>query len=84
MGWIPRFGSLRIVHPFILALNFVTFMGILSPILRRNVVYTCWPSLFLIFLCFTNFILGILSFSANIHLSVSAYLGTSVVIGLPH
>jgi hypothetical protein len=41
MGWIPRWGSLCIVHPFVLALNFVTpYMGILFPILRRNGVAT--------------------------------------------
>jgi hypothetical protein len=37
--WIPRCGSLWIVHPFVLAPNFVSvtpFMGILFPILRRN------------------------------------------------
>ena len=36
MGWIPRWGSLWIVHPFVLASNFVSvtpFMGILFPIL---------------------------------------------------
>jgi hypothetical protein len=64
MGWIPRWGSLWIVHPFILAPNFVTpSMGILFPILRRNEVSTCWSS-FLIFLCSANCILGILSFWA--------------------
>jgi hypothetical protein len=35
-------------------------------------------------LCFANCILGILSFWANIHLSVSAYQVTSFVIGLSH
>ena len=87
MGWIPGWGSLWIVHPFVLAPNFVSvtpFMGILFPILRRNEVSTHWSSLFLIFLCFANCILGILSFWANIHLSVSAYQVTSFVIGLPH
>jgi hypothetical protein len=57
MGWIPRWGSLWIIHPFILAPNFVSvtpFMGILFPILRRNEVPTHWSSLFLIFLCFAN------------------------------
>ena len=87
MGWIPGWGSLWIVHPFILAPNFVSvtpFMGILFPILRRNEVSTHWSSLFLIFLCFANCILGVLCFWANIHLSVSAYLMTSFVIGLSH
>jgi hypothetical protein len=35
MGWIPGWGSLRIVHPFVLAPNFVSatpFIGILFPI----------------------------------------------------
>ena len=87
MGWIPGWGSLWIVHPFVLAPNFVSvtpYMGILFSILRKNEVSTCWSSLFLIFLCFENCILGVLCFWANIHLSVSAYLMTSFVIGLPH
>jgi hypothetical protein len=86
MGWIPGWGSLWTIHPFVLAPNFVSVtpsMGILFSILRRNEVSTCWSSLFLIFLCFANCILGILSFWANIHLPVSAYQVTSFVIGLP-
>jgi hypothetical protein len=85
--WIPGWGSLWIVHPFILAPNFVSitpFIGILFPILRKNEVSTHWSSLFLIILCFANCILGVLCSWANIHLSVSAYLMTSFVIGLPH
>ena len=76
MGWIPGWGSLWIVHPFVLAPNFVSvtpFMGILFPILRRNEVSTHWSSLFLIFLCFANCILGVLCFWANIYLTVSEY-----------
>ena len=87
MGWISRWSSLWIVHPFVLTPNFVSvtpFMAILFPILKRNEVYTCWSSLYLIFLCFANCICGILSFWTNIHLSVSAYLMTSFVIRLPH
>jgi hypothetical protein len=87
MGWIPGWGSLWIVHPFVPAPNFVSvtpFMDILFPILRRNEVFTHWSSLFWVFLCFANCILGVLCFLANIHLSVSAYLMTSFVIGLPH
>jgi hypothetical protein len=87
MGWIPRWGRLWIVHPFILAPNFVSvtsFMDILFPILRRNEVSTHCSSLFLIFLYFVNCILGVLCFWANSHLSVSAYLMTSFMIGLPH
>jgi hypothetical protein len=87
MGWIPIWGNLWMIYPFILAPNFASVspsMGILFLILRRNEVSTGWSSFFLIFLCFTNCILGILSFWANIHLSVSAYHVTSFVIGLPH
>jgi hypothetical protein len=87
MGWIRGWGSLWIVHPFILAPNFVSVissMGILFPILRSNEVSTHWSSLFLIFLCFANCILDVLCFWANIHLSMSVYLMTSFVIGLPH
>ena len=87
MGWIPRWGSLWMVHPFVLVPNFVSVtpsMGILFPILRRNEVSTRWSFLFLIVLCFVSCILGVLCFWANIHLSVSAYLMTPFVIGLPH
>jgi hypothetical protein len=54
------------------------------PILRRNKVPTLWSSFFLSFMCFVNCILGILNFSANIPLSVSAYHVCFFVIGLPH
>jgi hypothetical protein len=84
MGWIPRWGILWMVHPFVSAPNFISVtpsMGILLPILRRNEVSTCWSSFFLIFLCFANCILDILSFWANIHLLVSAYQVSTFVIG---
>jgi hypothetical protein len=87
MGWIPRWGSLWMVHHLISAPNFVSVtpsMGILFPILRRNEVSMHWSSFFLIFLCFTNCILDILNFWINIHLSVSAHQVNSFVIGLPH
>jgi hypothetical protein len=87
MGWIPRWGSLWMVYPFLSAPNFVSVtpsMGILFPILKRNEVSTIHSSFFLIFWCFTNCILGILSFWANIYLSVSVYQVCSFVIGLPH
>jgi hypothetical protein len=70
------------VHPFTLAPNFVSVtpsMGILFPILRSNEVSTHCSSFFLIFLCFANCILAILSFWANILLSVSAYQVTSCI-----
>jgi hypothetical protein len=62
MGWTPEWCSLWMVHPFVLALNFVSAtpsMDILFPILGRNEVSTSWSS-FLIFLCFGGCILGIL------------------------
>ena len=88
MGWIPRWVSLWMVHPFLLAPNSLcsSFHGCFVPILRTNEVSTLWSSFFLIFFCFcfANCILGILSFWANIILSVSAYQVTSFVIGLPY
>jgi hypothetical protein len=72
--------------PSVSATNFVSVtssMSILFPILR-NEVSTLWSSFFLILMCFTNCILGILSFWANIDLSLSAYHVSSSVIGLPH
>jgi hypothetical protein len=87
MGWTSGLGSLWMVHPFVLAPNFVSVTpstGVLVPILRRNEVSTLWFSFFLIFLCFANCILGSLSFWANIYLSISVYQMTSFVIGLPH
>jgi hypothetical protein len=54
MGWIPGWGSLWIVHPFVLAPNFVCVtpsMGVLFPFLRRNEVPTGWSSSFLFFFC---------------------------------
>jgi hypothetical protein len=50
-----------------------TSKGILFPILRRIKQSTLWSSFFLSFMCSANCILGILSFWANIHLSVSVY-----------
>ena len=87
--WIPGCGSLWIVlpSPSISYLNFVSItpsMGILFPILRRNEVCTLWSSFFMSFTCFANWILGILSFWANIHLSVSTDCVSSFVIGLTH
>jgi hypothetical protein len=87
MGWIPSWSSLRIIHPLLSVPNFDSVtpsMAILFPILRRNEISTHWSSFLLIFLCITSCILGILSFWANICLSVSAYQVTSFVIGLPH
>ena len=85
MGWIPRWVSLRMVIPSVSAPNFVSVTpstGILFPLLRRIKVSTLGSSSFFSFMCFANCILGVLCFWANIHLSVSAYLMTSFVIGL--
>jgi hypothetical protein len=41
MGWIPGYGSLYMVHPFISAPNSVSVtpsMGVLFPNLRRGIV----------------------------------------------
>jgi hypothetical protein len=87
MEWIPRWVNLWIVIPSVSALNFVSVtpsMDILFPLLRRIEVSTLWSSFFLCFIYFANCILDILSFWANIHLSVSAYHVYSFVIGLPH
>jgi hypothetical protein len=57
MGWIPGYGSLYMVHPFVSAPNFVSVtpsMGILFPILRRGKVSTLWSWFFLSFMCFAN------------------------------
>ena len=61
MGWIPGWGSLWLLHPFVLALNFVSvtpFMGILFLILGKNEVSMSWSS-FLIFLCFARVLLSV-------------------------
>jgi hypothetical protein len=87
MGWIPRWGSLWMVHPSVSAPNFVSVtpsMGILLPLLRRLKISTLLSSLFLSFMCLANCILDILSFWDNNHLSVIAYHVGSLVIGLPH
>jgi hypothetical protein len=60
MGWIPGYGSLYMVHPFVTAPNFVSVtpsIGVLFPILRRGKVSTLWSSFFLSFMRFANCIL---------------------------
>jgi hypothetical protein len=56
-------------------------MCILFFLLRRTEVSTLWSSFFLSFMCYLNCILGILSFWANIHLSVSTYHVHSLWLG---
>ena len=83
MGWMLRWGSLWMVIPSGSAPHFVTpSMGILFPILRRTEVSILWSSFFLSFMWFVNCILGIPSFWANIHLSVSACV--FFCLGIPH
>jgi hypothetical protein len=56
----PRWGSLWMVHPFLLGPNFVSVtpsMGVLFPILRMGKVSTLWFSFFFSFTCFANCIL---------------------------
>ena len=89
MGWIPGYGSLYMVHPFISAPNFVSVtpsMGVLFPNLRRGIVSTLQSSFSLSFMCLANYILylGYPRFGANIHLSVSGNHVCSSVSGLTH
>ena len=58
--------------------------GILFHLLRKTKVCTLWSFFFLSFMWSANYILCILNFWANIHLSVSAYYLCSFVIGLLH
>ena len=58
--------------------------GYFVPLPRRTKVSTLLSSFLLSCLWSLNYILGIPSFWANIHLSVSAYHMCSFVIGLPH
>ena len=84
-GWIPRWRSLWMVFSTGSAPHFVSPpMGILFPLLRRTKVSILWSSFFLSFMWSVNCILGILSFWANIYLSVSVYHVWSFVTGLPH
>ena len=50
----------------------------------KNKISTLWSSFFFSFMCYANCSLSILSFWANIHLSVSAYHECPFVIGLSH
>ena len=89
MGWIPGYGSLYLVLPFISAPNFVSVtpsMAVFFPTLRRGIVSTLQSSFFLSFMCLTNYILylGYPRFGANIHLSVNTYCVSFFVNVLPH
>ena len=89
MGWIPGYGSLYMVHPYISAPNFVSVtpsMGVLFPNLWRGIVSTLQSSFFLSFMCLANYILylGYPRFGANIHISVNTYCVSFFVNVLPH
>jgi hypothetical protein len=56
-------------------------MSISFPLLRRTELCTLWFFFFLNFMWSLNYISGIASFWANIHLSVSGYHVCSFVIG---
>jgi hypothetical protein len=87
MGWIPRWGSLWMAFPSVSAPYFVCIfapVSILFPLLRRTDTSTLWSSFFLSFMRSVNCILGILSFWANSHLSVSTYHVCSFVTELPY
>jgi len=81
----PRWGSLWIAFPSVSAPHYVFIcppVSIIFHLLRRSKAPTLWSS-FLSLMWFVKCILYILSFWANIHLSVTAYHVCSFVIGLP-
>ena len=85
MGWIPGYGSLYMVHPFISAPNFVSVtpsMGVLFPNLRRGIVSTLQSSFFLSFMCFTNCILylGYSKYPPEL-VSLAAYISEDGLVG---
>jgi hypothetical protein len=76
MGWIHKLGSPWMAISSVSSSHFVCVtpsMGILFPLLNRTEVSTLWSS-FLGFMCFANCILGILSFWANIQISLIKFL----------
>ena len=62
----------------------ICFCQYFVPLLGRTELPTLWSFFFLSFMWSENCILGIQSFWANIHLSVSAYYLCSFVIGQAH
>jgi hypothetical protein len=83
MDWIPRWSSLWMVFPSVSAPHFVSIflhISILFLLLRRTEhPHLCLPSSWA--LCGLWIVSGVLSFGANIHLSVSACHLCSFVIG---
>jgi hypothetical protein len=87
VGWIPKWGSLWMAFSSGSDIHFVSIfppVSILFTLLRRTEESTFWFLFFFSFIWSVNWILGIPSFGANIHLSVSAYHVCSFVTGLPH
>jgi hypothetical protein len=87
MGWSPMWGSYWLPFPSVSDLHFVSIyvpVSILFPLLSRTKTPTLWCFFFLCFMWSLNYIFAILSFWANIHLSVNAYHVCSFVIVLPH
>jgi hypothetical protein len=84
MGWIPGWGSLWMVLLSVSAPNFVSVIPSMGILFHEGTKYPHFGLLLLKFHVFANCILGILSFWANIHLSVSAYYVCSSVTWLPH
>ena len=87
VDYSTRWGSLWMAFPSVSAPHFLCislFMCIVSPLLRRAEVSILWSSFFLSFIWSVNCILGIPSFGANMHLSVSAYHLCSFVTWLPY
>ena len=72
MGWIPRLGSLWMAYPSLSAPHFVSHEHFVPPSRKDwsidNLVSFSWS-----FIWSVNFFLGIVSFWANIGLSVSEY-----------
>ena len=85
--WIPRWGSLWMAFLSVSVPHFVSVsppMNIFFPLLIRTKVSNLWSYFFLSLIWSVNWILGILNFWTNIHLSVSAYHVCYFVIWLPH
>ena len=87
-GMDQHVSSLWMAFPSVSAPHFVSIfapVSILLPLLRRIKALTLWSSFPLLsFMWSVNCILGILSFWANIHLSVSAYHVCSFMTELPN
>ena len=72
MGWIPRLVRLWMTFPSVYATQFVSQENFFS-FLERTEASKLWSSFSWSIICSVNCILGILSYLANIHLSVSKH-----------